>query len=76
MAALTEGLLVAAVKNPNGELTPNWIKAYEAVVDSYLGQVPQNFNYKGKNGKTMADADAHIYSIPPLILVPESANKI
>ena len=49
MAALTEGLLVAAVKNPNGELTPNWIKAYEAVIDSYLGQVPQNFNYKGKN---------------------------
>ena len=49
MAALTEGLLVAAVKNPNGELTPNWLKAYEAVIDSYLGQVPQNFNYKGKN---------------------------
>jgi bleomycin hydrolase len=49
MAALTEGLLVAAVKNPNGELTPNWIKAYEAVIDSYLGQVPQNFNYKGKS---------------------------
>ena len=49
MAALTEGLLVAAVKNPNGELTPNWIKAYEAVIDSYLGQVPQNFNFKGKN---------------------------
>jgi bleomycin hydrolase len=49
MGALTEGLLVAAVKNPNGELTPNWIKAYEAVIDSYLGQVPQNFNYKGKS---------------------------
>ena len=49
MAALTEGLLVAAVKNPNGELTPNWIKAYEAVIDSYLGQVPQNFNFKGKS---------------------------
>lgn len=49
MAALTEGLLAAAIKNPNGELTPNWIKAYEAVIDSYLGQVPQNFNYKGKN---------------------------
>jgi bleomycin hydrolase len=49
MAALTEGLLVAAVKNPNGELTPNWIKAYEAVIDSYLGQIPQNFNYKGKS---------------------------
>lgn len=49
MAALTEGLLVAAVKNPNGELTPNWEKAYTAVIDSYLGTVPENFTYKGKN---------------------------
>lgn len=49
MAALTEGLLKAAVANPNGELTPNWEKAYAAVIDSYLGQVPENFTFKGKN---------------------------
>ncbi|WP_413999558.1 aminopeptidase C [Flavobacterium sp. W1B] len=49
MGSLMEGLLAAVVKNPNGELTPNWIKAYTAVIDSYLGQVPENFNYKGKN---------------------------
>ncbi len=49
MAALTEGLLAAAVKNPNGQLTPNWEKAYTAVLDSYLGEVPKTFNYKGKN---------------------------
>lgn len=49
MAALTEGLLAAAVKNPNGELTPNWEKAYAAVIDSYLGEVPKTFDYKGKN---------------------------
>jgi bleomycin hydrolase len=49
MSALTEGLLAAAVKNPNGELTPNWEKAYAAVIDSYLGEVPKNFNYKGKS---------------------------
>ena len=48
MAALTEGLLASAVKNPNGELTPNWEKAYTAVLDSYLGQVPQSFVFKGK----------------------------
>ena len=48
MAALTEGLLAAALKNPNGELTPNWEKAYTAVLDSYLGQVPQSFIFKGK----------------------------
>jgi bleomycin hydrolase len=49
MGALTEALLAAVVKNPNGELTPNWEKAYAAVIDSYLGQVPENFTYKGKN---------------------------
>ena len=49
MAALIEGVLSAVVKNQNGELTPNWQKAYAAVIDSYLGKVPENFNYKGKN---------------------------
>ncbi|MFD1603356.1 aminopeptidase C [Flavobacterium artemisiae] len=49
MAALIEGVLAAVVKNPNGELTPNWKKAYAAVIDSYLGKAPENFTYKGKN---------------------------
>jgi bleomycin hydrolase len=49
MAALLEALLKAVVSNPNGELTPNWEKAYAAVVDSYLGQVPTNFQFEGKN---------------------------
>jgi bleomycin hydrolase len=49
MGGLIEGFLAAVVKNPNGELTPNWEKAYAAVIDSYLGDVPKNFNYKGKN---------------------------
>ncbi|MEZ7515582.1 aminopeptidase C [Flavobacterium frigidarium] len=49
MAGITEALLAAVVKNPNGELTPNWEKAYAAVIDSYLGEVPKNFDYKGKN---------------------------
>lgn len=48
MAAMGEGVLQAAVKNPNGELSPNWIKAYTAVIDSYLGTVPESFDYKGK----------------------------
>lgn len=49
MASLTEAVLTAVVKNPNGELSPNWEKAYAAVIDSYLGQVPENFTYKGKS---------------------------
>ncbi|MNQ36099.1 Aminopeptidase C [compost metagenome] len=49
MGVLMEGLLSAIIKNPNGELTPNWEKAYAAVIDSYLGAVPENFIYKGKS---------------------------
>jgi bleomycin hydrolase len=48
MAAIMEGVLAATVKNPNGELTPNWEKAYTAVIDSYLGEVPKSFDYNGK----------------------------
>jgi len=48
MQAMGEGMLQAVVKNPNGELSPNWVKAYTGVIDSYLGEVPQSFDYKGK----------------------------
>ncbi len=48
MAAIIESVLAATVKNPNGELTPNWEKAYTAVIDSYLGEVPKSFDYNGK----------------------------
>ena len=48
MAAINEALLAAVVKNPNGDLSPTWVKAYTAVLDSYLGTVPETFDYKGK----------------------------
>ncbi len=48
MQEMAKGVLEAAVKNPNGQLTPNWQKAYTAVIDTYLGDVPQNFDWKGK----------------------------
>lgn len=48
MAALMEAVLAATVKNPNGELTPNWEKAYTAVIDAYLGEIPKSFDYNGK----------------------------
>ena len=48
MGGIIEAVLAATVKNPNGELTPNWEKAYTAVIDSYLGQTPKSFDYNGK----------------------------
>lgn len=57
MSAILEAMLGAIVKNPNGKLTPNWEKAYTAVIDSYLGEYPAEFTYEGKKytPKTFAD---------------------
>lgn len=48
MSAVLDGMLAAIIKNPNGKLTPNWEKAYAAVLDSYLGAVPSKFKHNGK----------------------------
>lgn len=49
MGSLITGVLEAVVKNENKTLTPNWEKAYTAVIDTYLGEVPERFDYKGKS---------------------------
>lgn len=57
MQAVLEGMLQAYVKNPNGTLSPNWKKAFEAVMDSYLGEVPKTFTWKGKTYTPRSFAD-------------------
>ncbi len=48
MSAIMEGILKAVVQNPNGKLTANWLTAYTATIDAYLGKVPETFTYQGK----------------------------
>jgi bleomycin hydrolase len=48
MQEVLKAMLDAWVKNPNGRLSPHWKEAFEAVMDTYLGKVPETFNYKGK----------------------------
>lgn len=38
----------AVVENKQKTLTPKWKEGYAAVVDSYLGEVPEKFEYRGK----------------------------
>jgi bleomycin hydrolase len=54
---MLKGMLDAVVKNPNGKLTPNWKKAFTAVLDTYLGTPPETFTYNGKKytPRTFAD---------------------
>jgi len=35
------------IQSHNGDLTPLWDKAYDDILDSYLGEVPESFTYKG-----------------------------
>jgi bleomycin hydrolase len=57
MQAVLQSMLDALVKNPNGKLSPNWKKAFEAVMDSYLGEVPKSFTYKGRTYTPQSFAD-------------------
>jgi bleomycin hydrolase len=62
MQAILKGMLDAVVKNPNGKITPSWKKAFEAVMDSYLGEYPKKFTYNGKEytPKTFAEREVGI----------------
>jgi bleomycin hydrolase len=48
MQAGLEGFLKGIVENKNGKLTKNWLPAFTAAMDSYLGKVPEDFMYQGK----------------------------
>lgn len=48
MQAALEGFLKGIVENKNGKLTKNWLTAFTAALDAYLGKVPESFTWKGK----------------------------
>ena len=39
--------LKAITGNPNGKLSPVWKVAHKAIIDTYLGEIPETFSYKG-----------------------------
>lgn len=47
-----DGELAAIVdvvtKKPNKKISPAWKKAFEGVLEAYLGKLPEKFTYKGK----------------------------
>jgi bleomycin hydrolase len=48
MSAVLNALLEAVLKRKGKRVTPRWPKAYNAVLDVYLGKPPKTFTYKGK----------------------------
>jgi bleomycin hydrolase len=39
----------AVIKNPNKKLSPVWIELITNTLDTYLGEIPETFEYKGKS---------------------------
>ncbi|MDR2120360.1 MAG: C1 family peptidase [Tannerella sp.] len=48
MQQFASSFLKTAVTKPNGKLTPVWQKAYQGIIDTYLGEIPETFTYEGK----------------------------
>jgi len=45
--AVLKGYVSAVAKNPNRKLTPAWKAGFEAILKSYLGDIPEEFTVKG-----------------------------
>ncbi len=46
--AILKAYADAVIENKQKSLTPKWKEGYSAVVDAYLGEVPEEFEYQGK----------------------------
>ena len=46
--AVIKGYLDAVIKNRNRKLTPVWKKGLAGILDAYLGEIPDKFEYNGK----------------------------
>lgn len=46
--SVLSSVVKSVVENRNKTLTPVWGKGFDAILDTYFGEVPANFTYKGK----------------------------
>ncbi|RKE02434.1 C1 family peptidase [Marinifilum flexuosum] len=46
--AVLNDYVTAVIKNRNKKLTPVWHKGFDGILDSYLGEKPEKFEYEGK----------------------------
>ena len=60
MVSVLQGVLDGILKREGTRVTPRWLEAYEAVLDAYLGMVPQSFVYKGATYTPKSFADDYL----------------
>ena len=46
--ALLKAYVDVIIKNPNKQLSTAWKKGYEAILEAYMGKIPEQFTYNGK----------------------------
>lgn len=47
--AVLSGYVKALLRNPNGKYSTAWKRGFKAILDEYLGETPEKFNYRGKD---------------------------
>jgi len=57
MEAILKSMLDAIIANKNKKLTPVWKDAYNSVLDTYLGEFPEQFTWNGKEYTPKSFAD-------------------
>ena len=55
--AILQGFLDAVIKKRGGKLSPVWYDAYNAILDVYLGELPDSFEIEGKSFDAKGYAD-------------------
>jgi len=60
MVAVLQGILDGILKRAGTRVTPRWLDAYESVLDTYLGKVPQSFVYNGATYTPKSFADDYL----------------
>jgi len=50
----------AVVENKNRKLSTSWHEAFQSTLDSYLGEIPQKFEYKGETFSPLGFAENYV----------------
>ncbi len=49
MDEVLKGYIDAVLKNRNQKLSSGWLKAFNGILDAYLGEIPESFSSKGQD---------------------------
>lgn len=63
MVKSTKAMMDEIVKNPNKKITPVWFASVNGVLDTYMGELPEKFEFEGKEITPQAFADQYGFDV-------------